>query len=185
MDGKGTISLLVLTVGLAAVSCKNSGSGEALWKKACAHAYQLAAEGKTEGDERKKKIEYCLKTFRKMKRSAADRTARCVLTKKSEEDIEACAPKELKERYEEREKEMLTRVLLKRYKFSLELHYINHSKHPPDLKPLKMVKTKDGWGNPLRYKLTPKGFKLCSDGPDGKAGTGDDICVTQAESKDL
>jgi Type II secretion system (T2SS), protein G len=44
---------------------------------------------------------------------------------------------------------------------------------------MKDLVREDGWGKPILYEVTgPSGFRLTSDGPDGRRGTSDDIVVT-------
>lgn len=56
---------------------------------------------------------------------------------------------------------------------TLDLYYLKHNYYPESLEKLEVQK--DRWGNPYFYKRTPNGFTLFSSGPDGKAGTEDDV----------
>src|SRR5262245_56844826 len=42
----------------------------------------------------------------------------------------------------------------------------------------ELIRT-DAWGHPFQYELTTSGFRLRSDGPDGKSGTSDDISLPE------
>jgi general secretion pathway protein G len=40
---------------------------------------------------------------------------------------------------------------------------------------LSSLPTADPWGNPYTYQRTATGYRVASNGPDGRAGTGDDV----------
>ncbi len=61
-------------------------------------------------------------------------------------------------------------------------YYATRSEYPESLdvlveqKKLKANQTKDPWGTALVYEPSGGEFKLCSPGPDKRAGSQDDIC---------
>jgi len=41
----------------------------------------------------------------------------------------------------------------------------------------------DPWGTPLSYSTSGRNYELCSGGPDGSIGGGDDICIASTRRK--
>jgi len=76
------------------------------------------------------------------------------------------------------------RVQLEMVGMNLEMYYARNDAYPKSLRALlakeRSVKPSslvDPWEQPLTYRLGDDTFKLCSKGPDGVAGTDDDICL--------
>lgn len=76
-------------------------------------------------------------------------------------------------------------LLLNKVQSQLDLHAARSSDRKfPDSLSLLVEKgllnedqTKDPWGTELSYSSSGRSYELCSGGPDGSIGGGDDICV--------
>jgi len=78
----------------------------------------------------------------------------------------------------------VTRTALKIVRNNLEFYYQVYGQYPKVLNDLTKGRSRlkpkaliDPWKRPFNYSLEDRGFTLCSDGPDGKRGTKDDICL--------
>ncbi|MCC6621356.1 MAG: type II secretion system protein GspG [Deltaproteobacteria bacterium] len=76
-----------------------------------------------------------------------------------------------------------THITLRRVGDALDMHFARKRDYPESLaalvesKHLTIEQTRDAWKRELRFTPSGRKFTLCSDGPDGKPGTADDLCL--------
>lgn len=62
---------------------------------------------------------------------------------------------------------------IERLKTDIDIYNATNGMYPDNLEVIAAIQ--DPWGRPYIYEFTESGFTLFSSGPDGKAGTGDDV----------
>ena len=166
---------------------KGAKGEKSLFDKTCSHVISLelarATSHKPVPPERKAKMrEACVRLLKSLPEKSAKKTARCLLSKTTVSALNHCKPDKaaLKGNPILRRRQLkLTHMRLALVNSLLQAYYVKHGKAPPDLAALKLQDraTRDPWGSRIRIQKTGDRFRICSNGPDKKIGTGDDICT--------
>lgn len=81
------------------------------------------------------------------------------------------------------------KLLVKNVGNAVSLYQSSRREYPESLETLVEMKPrrlqpdqlKDPWSQPLNYEVNDEGFRVCSNGPDKRGGSNDDICYDPNE----